>query len=118
MENIRLWRPATLLENFQSLQRIRQYYDFPDIDVDRYETADELRLLMVSPREIIQSGIPTGGRTWKNQHLTYTHGYGVVAAQVNTSTARRAAAVHLAGHPAAGRPARPADREEPRDLLR
>ena len=86
MENIRLWRPEILLESFQSLQRIRQYYDFPDIDVDRYETADGIRLLMVSPREIIQSGIPTGGGTWTNEHLTYTHGYGVVAAQVNTST--------------------------------
>jgi uncharacterized membrane protein (UPF0182 family) len=86
MENIRLWRPEILLESFQSLQRIRQYYDFPDIDVDRYETSEGLRLLMVAPREIIQSGIPTGGLTWTNEHLTYTHGYGVVAAQVNTST--------------------------------
>jgi uncharacterized membrane protein (UPF0182 family) len=86
MENIRLWRPSILLESFQSLQRIRQYYDFPDIDVDRYETADGIRMLMLSPREIIQSGIPTGGGTWTNEHLTYTHGYGVVAAQVNTST--------------------------------
>ncbi|HSL09924.1 MAG TPA: UPF0182 family protein [Actinomycetota bacterium] len=86
MENIRLWRPSILLESFQSLQRIRQYYEFPDIDVDRYETADGLRLLMLSPREIIQRGIPQSGQTWTNQHLTYTHGFGVVAAQVNTAT--------------------------------
>ena len=86
MENIRLWRPSILSENFQSLQRIRQYYEFEDIDVDRYETADGVRLSMVAAREISQAGIPTGGRTWTNEHLTYTHGYGAVAAQVNSAT--------------------------------
>jgi len=104
IENIRLWRPEILRESFQSLQRIRQYYDFPDIDVDRYETADGPRLLMVSPREIVQSGIPTGGRTWTNEHLTYTHGYGVVAAQVNTATSEGQPQFTLQDIPPQGNP--------------
>ena len=104
MENIRLWRPSILIESFQSLQRIRQYYDFGDIDVDRYETAEGVRLLMVSGREIVQSGIPTGGRTWTNEHLTYTHGYGLVAAQVNTSTAEGQPQFTLQDIPPIGNP--------------
>ena len=51
--NIRLWRPSVLKENFESVQRIRQYYDFADVDVDRYEIDGERRVLMVSGREVI-----------------------------------------------------------------
>jgi uncharacterized protein len=86
VSNIRLWRPDVLLRNFKSLQRIRQYYEFHDIDVDRYLVDGELRVAMVSAREISQSGIPGGGTTWQNQHLVYTHGYGGVASRVNTAT--------------------------------
>ena len=84
--NIRLWRPSVLKENFESVQRIRQYYDFNDVDVDRYEVDDERRVLMVSGREVIQSGISQQAQTWQNEHLVYTHGYGAVAAQVNSIT--------------------------------
>ena len=84
--NIRLWRPSVLKENFESVQRIRQYYDFNDVDVDRYEVDGERRVLMVSGREVIQSGISQQAQTWQNEHLVYTHGYGAVAAQVNSIT--------------------------------
>jgi uncharacterized protein len=84
--NIRLWRPSVLKENFESVQRIRQYYDFNDVDVDRYEVDGERRVLMVSGREVIQSGISQQAQTWQNEHLVYTHGYGTVAAQVNSIT--------------------------------
>ena len=84
--NIRLWRPSVLKENFESVQRIRQYYDFNDVDVDRYLVDGERRVLMVSGREVIQSGISQQAQTWQNEHLVYTHGYGAVAAQVNSIT--------------------------------
>ncbi len=86
ISNIRLWRPSILDENFKSLQRIRQYYDFLDVDVDRYQIDGKERVQMVSGREVTQLGIPGTGGTWQNQHLVYTHGYGAVAAQVNTAT--------------------------------
>jgi uncharacterized membrane protein (UPF0182 family) len=86
--NIRLWRPSILAQNFQSLQRIRQYYDFHDVDVDRYEVDAERRVLMVAGREISQDGVPNG--TWQNSHLVYTHGYGAVASQANTASAEGA----------------------------
>jgi uncharacterized membrane protein (UPF0182 family) len=84
ISNVRLWRPEILKENFQSLQRIKQYYDFSDVDVDRYQVQGQERVLMVSAREVSQSQILQGGVTWQNTHLVYTHGFGVVASQVNT----------------------------------
>jgi uncharacterized protein len=86
ISNIRLWRPDVLAENYTSLQRFRSYYDFNDVDVDRYTLDGQRRVLMLSTREISQAGIPEGGRTWQNVHLVYTHGFGAVASQVNTST--------------------------------
>jgi uncharacterized protein len=89
VSNIRVWRGVPILEeNFQSLQRQRQYYNFDDVDVDRYKIEGQERVLMVSPREIDQAGLAPAAQTWPNQHLTYTHGYGAVAAQVNTATSQ------------------------------
>ena len=104
VSNIRLWRPRVLGENFQSLQRIRQYYEFHDVDVDRYPIGDEPRVLMVSGREISQDGIAASGRSWQNQHLVYTHGYGAVAAQVNTATSEGAPILTLKDIPPSGVP--------------
>jgi uncharacterized membrane protein (UPF0182 family) len=103
--NIRLWRPSVLKENFQSVQRIRQYYDFNDVDVDRYTMSDGARrVLMVSGREVTQSGITGTGKTWQNQHLVYTHGFGAVAAQVNSITADGAPVLTLEDIPPQGEP--------------
>ncbi|MEX0754420.1 MAG: UPF0182 family protein [Actinomycetota bacterium] len=87
VSNIRLWRPEpTLQEVYGTLQRIRQYYDFLDVDVDRYEIDGDRRMTMLSVREIDQAGIPEGGRTWQNTHLVYTHGFGAVASLPNSAT--------------------------------
>jgi uncharacterized membrane protein (UPF0182 family) len=103
--NIRLWRPSVLKENFQSLQRIRQYYDFNDVDVDRYVVDGERRVLMVSGREVTQRGITGTGRTWQNEHLVYTHGFGATAAQVNSISADGAPILTLEDIPPQGEPA-------------
>jgi uncharacterized membrane protein (UPF0182 family) len=104
ISNIRLWRPTALKENFESVQRIRQYYDFHDVDVDRYEVDGERRVLMVSGREVTQSGISETARTWQNEHLVYTHGYGSVAAQVNSITSDGAPLLTLEDIPPEGQP--------------
>jgi uncharacterized protein len=105
VSNIRLWRPIVLKENFQSVQRIRQYYDFNDVDVDRYTMSDgQRRVLMVSGREVTQSGITGTGKTWQNQHLVYTHGFGAVAAQVNSITVDGAPVLTLEDIPPQGEP--------------
>jgi uncharacterized membrane protein (UPF0182 family) len=102
--NIRLWRPSVLKENFESVQRIRQYYDFADVDVDRYEVDGERRVLMVSGREVTQEGISQTAKTWQNQHLVYTHGFGAVAAQVNATTSDGAPLLTLEDIPPGGEP--------------
>ncbi|MGZ8596070.1 MAG: UPF0182 family membrane protein [Actinomycetota bacterium] len=85
VSNIRLWRPEILRENFEGLQRIRLYYAFNDVDVDRYTIAGARRLVMVSAREVSQDQIPGGG-TWQNRHLVYTHGFGAVASVASAAT--------------------------------
>jgi uncharacterized membrane protein (UPF0182 family) len=85
-DNIRLWSPTILRQTYENLQRIQPYYDFADVDVDRYPISGEERLVMLSAREVRQTQIPGGGGTWQNIHLFYTHGFGAVASPVNTVT--------------------------------
>lgn len=105
VSNIRLWRPDVLADNYTSLQRFRSYYEFNDVDVDRYVIDGEPRVLMLSAREVSQGGIPEGGRTWQNVHLVYTHGFGAVASQVNSSTAEGQPLFTLRDIPPVGEPA-------------
>jgi len=84
--NIRLWDPRPLKDTYKQLQEIRLYYEFNDVDVDRYELDGEYVELMVSPREIEPKQLPPNARNWINEHLVYTHGYGVVATPVNRAT--------------------------------
>jgi uncharacterized protein len=91
IDNIRLWRPDVLRSVYDQIQRIQPYYEFSDVDVDRYDIGGEARrVVMVSAREVSQNGIPGGGGTWQNKHLVYTHGYGSVASPVNTVTSEGA----------------------------
>jgi len=104
ISNVRLWRPDVLMQNFESLERLRQYYEFHDVDVDRYTLNGQRRVVMLSAREVAQNEIPGGGKTWQNQHLSYTHGFGAVAAPVNVATAEGAPDFTLQGIPPVGQP--------------
>jgi hypothetical protein len=84
IKNIRLWDHAPLLTTYGQLQEIRTYYKFVDVDNDRYTVNGEYRQVMLSPRELSYPSLPA--RTWVNEHLTYTHGYGVVLGPVNRIT--------------------------------
>lgn len=84
IKNIRLWDHAPLLTTYSQLQEIRTYYKFVDVDNDRYHVNGEYRQVMLSPRELSYAALPA--RTWVNEHLTYTHGYGVVLGPVNRIT--------------------------------
>ena len=105
ISNIRLWRPDVLRDNYVSLQRFRSYYEFNDVDVDRYVIDGQRRVLMVSTREVSQDGISEGGKTWQNVHLVYTHGFGAVASQVNAATTEGQAVFTLRDIPPVGEPA-------------
>ena len=84
IKNIRLWNHAPLLSTYSQLQEIRTYYKFGDVDNDRYVINGEYRQTMLSPREISYEALPS--RSWVNEHLTYTHGYGAVLSPVNRVT--------------------------------
>ncbi|HJW74651.1 MAG TPA: UPF0182 family protein, partial [Thermoleophilia bacterium] len=81
--NIRLWDPETLQRSYTQLQQLRPYYAFTTVSVDRYRIDGAYRQTMLSPRELDVSGLPPQGQTWVNQHVTYTHGYGVTVSAVN-----------------------------------
>src|ERR671919_29524 len=84
--NIRLWNPDVLKQVYLQLQRIRPYYEFTDVEVDRYEIDGARRVVMLGAREVDQDGIPGGGGAWQNRHLFYTHGYGAAASRVDEVT--------------------------------
>lgn len=86
IENIRLWDPKVLVNQYTSVQRIKQYYEFNDVDVDRYQFASGKRQVMLSAREISPNGLSPTAQTWLNKHLIYTHGYGAVASRVDRVT--------------------------------
>jgi hypothetical protein len=86
LESVRLWDPATLQAVYQQLQTFRPYYDFVDVDPDRYLIEGAIRQVMFSVREVNETRIPEPARTWQNQHLVYTHGYGFVSSSVSGST--------------------------------
>ena len=77
VRNIRLWDPRLLVDTYVQLQQIRLYYQFYEVDVDRYMIDGEYRQVMLAPRELTQR-LPSGSDTWFNRHLQYTHGYGAV----------------------------------------
>jgi hypothetical protein len=80
-KNIRLWNHAPLLQTYSQLQEIRTYYKFVAVDNDRYRVNGEFRQVMLSPRELSYAALPS--RSWVNEHIIYTHGYGVVVGPVN-----------------------------------
>src|SRR5881396_2650018 len=84
IENIRLWDHRPLLRTFGQLQEIRTYYKFVDVDNDRYTIKGEYKQLMLSTRELSYAHLQS--RIWINEHLTFTHGYGVVVGPVNRIT--------------------------------
>jgi uncharacterized protein len=84
MRNLRLWDHGPQLTTFQQLQEIRTYYDFVQVYNDRYNIHSELRQVSLSARELSADSLPDPN--WVNQHLIYTHGYGLCLGPVNEST--------------------------------
>jgi uncharacterized protein len=83
IQNIRWWDPRPLLDTYRQLQELRLYYDFHDIDVDRYNIDGNYREVMLSARELNQSKLPADAQTWINQRFKFTHGNGVAMNPVN-----------------------------------
>ena len=86
LDNIRLWDWRALQDTLRQVQEIRTYYDFPDIDIDRYSLNGTMREVMLAARELNVDNLPVSSRNWINEKLIYTHGYGVTMNPVNGFT--------------------------------
>jgi uncharacterized membrane protein (UPF0182 family) len=86
LQNIRLWDWRALQDTLRQIQEIRTYYDFPDIDIDRYEIDGTIREMMLAARELSVDKLPESSRNWINEKLIYTHGYGITMNPVNGFT--------------------------------
>jgi uncharacterized membrane protein (UPF0182 family) len=86
LQNIRLWDWRALQDTLRQIQEIRTYYDFPDIDIDRYEIDGTTREVMLATRELNVDKLPESSRNWINDKLIYTHGYGITMNPVNGFT--------------------------------
>jgi len=83
VKNIRLWDPRPLIDTYRQLQEIRTYYDFRDVDIDRYWIEGKYTEVMLSAREMNLDQLPDTAQTWVNQHLKFTHGAGLAMSPVN-----------------------------------
>ena len=86
LQNIRLWDWRALQDTLRQMQEIRTYYDFPDIDIDRYQINGSMREVMLAARELNVDKLPESSRNWINDKLIYTHGYGITMNPVNGFT--------------------------------
>jgi len=85
-ENIRLWDAERFKDTITQLQALRPYYDFPDVDVDRYTVNGQVRQVLLGARSLDPRLLPDTAKTWVNLNLQYTHGYGAVAGLINAAT--------------------------------
>lgn len=86
IENIRINDQEPLIQVYNQLQGIRPYYTFNDVDVDRYTIDGNYKQVFLSARELDQAKLNDQAKTWVNQYLKYTHGYGVTLSPVNKVT--------------------------------
>jgi uncharacterized membrane protein (UPF0182 family) len=86
INNIRLWDHRPLKDTYNQIQSIRLYYDFNDVDIDRYTIDGDYRQVMLSARELSAEKLAGEAQTWVNRKLQFTHGYGAVLSPVNEIT--------------------------------
>lgn len=86
VDNIRLWDTAAFTDTITQIQALRPYYEFADIDIDRYMIDGKIKQVLLSPREIDVNQLPAAALSWVNTNFFYTHGYGVVMSEVNRTT--------------------------------
>ena len=99
LQNIRLWDVKALQDTLRQIQEIRTYYDFPDIDIDRYQIDGSMHEVMLAARELNVEKLPESSRNWINEKLIYTHGYGITMNPVNGFTAEGRPALMLSNMP-------------------
>ncbi len=83
LDNVRLWDWRPFHDTVSQTQALRSYYVFPETDVDRYTIGGNYRQVLLSPRELDIHQVTGATQSWINSHFIYTHGYGLVLAEVS-----------------------------------
>jgi uncharacterized membrane protein (UPF0182 family) len=87
LDNLRLWDYRALQDTLRQVQEIRTYYDFNDVDIDRYSIGGQTRQVLLAARELDVAKLPASSRgNWINERLIYTHGYGATMNTANGFT--------------------------------
>lgn len=86
VSNVRLWDYRVARTTYQELTSYAPYYQYLDVDIDRYLVDGVEQPVLVSARELNQAGLPSNAQTWTNRRLAYTHGYGAVVSPVDEAT--------------------------------
>ena len=84
VQNVRLWDYRPLQRTYEQLQALRPYYQFSEIDIDRYEIDGQIRQVMLAGRELDKNNLPAP--SWVNRNLEFTHGFGIVMNPVDSIT--------------------------------
>lgn len=112
IKNIRLWDWRPLRDTYSQLQEMRPYYELKNIDIDRYMINGEYRQIMLAAREMNQEHLSENAKTWVNQQLKYTHGYGLAMSPVNEITSEGLPEFFLKNIPPGGETNLKVDRPE------
>ena len=86
IDNIRLWDHRPLQDVYNQKQFFRAYYQFVDVDVDRYVVDGQYKQVMLGARELFSENLPESSQSWINKHLQFTHGYGIAMSPVTEFT--------------------------------
>ena len=87
LSEVRLWDWRALIDVYKQFQEIRLYYEFSDVDIDRYHFGEKkYRQVMISAREMELNNLPAQSQTFVNERFKYTHGYGVAMSTVSDFT--------------------------------
>src|SRR5699024_7673163 len=88
IDNIRVNDSRPLLEVYNQKQTFRTYYNFNDVDIDRYKIDGDYEQVFIGTRELSMEDLPSQAKTWTNRYLRYTHGYGTAMSHVNKVTSQ------------------------------
>lgn len=102
IRNVRLWDYRPLLQTYNQVQALRQFYAFNDVDVDRYVIDGQPEQVMVAARELAPDRLNADAQTWVNLKLVYTHGYGVAISPASRVTANGLPAFYAKDLPVQG----------------
>lgn len=107
VSNIRVWDAESEFgrQSFRQLQSLRQQFSINDVDVDRYEIDGKVTPVLVAARDLALDQALSRAKSWVNRHLTFTHGFGLVAARANATGPGGQPDFTLKGLPPTGTPA-------------